>query len=173
MRFRTNNSRTVSSRTGQGTSVRGASVRRSERGIALLTVITCLVALMIVAVPFAISMRMGQERSMINNARKRGQATVNSILQFQKAFLLQTTERVETLNRSTDVKGKFSDPYMDNLSEIQPSRADLAMALGISEDELTDSYGLIVGFRVEDENGKINLNASNFFVPIAPHILSR
>ena len=49
--------------------------RKNEQGIALLTVITCLVALMIIAVPFAISMRMGQERSEVHNARRRAQAT--------------------------------------------------------------------------------------------------
>ncbi|MHC4938844.1 MAG: hypothetical protein ACYTHK_07745 [Planctomycetota bacterium] len=139
------------------------SNQRNERGIALLTVITALVALMVIAVPFAISMRMGQERSEVNNARRRAQAMVDSILNFQKAYLLQTTERVEIENRSNSVKGKFSDPYMDNNSEIQPRIDDMATSLGVSPDELEDPYGLIAGFQVEDENGKINLNGCSFF----------
>ena len=135
----------------------------SERGIALLTVITALVALMVIAVPFAISMRMGQERSAVNNARRRAQSTVDSIINFQKAFLLQTTERVETENRSAGVKGKYSDPYMDNVAEIQPTIGDMASSLGVPPEKLEDPYGLIAGFRVEDENGKINLNGATFF----------
>ncbi|MHC4849044.1 MAG: hypothetical protein ACYTEG_11400, partial [Planctomycetota bacterium] len=135
----------------------------NQRGIALLTVITALVALMVIAVPFAISMRMGQERSAVNNARRRAQSTVDSIINFQKAFLLQTTERVETENRSAGVKGKYSDPYMDNVAEIQPSIGDMAASLGVPPENLEDPYGLIAGFRVEDENGKINLNGATFF----------
>jgi len=135
-----------------------------ERGIALLTVITCLVALMVIAVPFAISMRMGQERSEVHNARQRARNTVDSILNFQKAFLVQTTENVEIKNRADAVKGMYSDPDMDNLVEIQPTLAHMASALGVAAGELEDPYGLIAGAHVEDENGKVNLNSNSLFM---------
>ena len=136
----------------------------NERGIALLTVITCLVALMVIAVPFAISMRMGQERSEVSNARQRARSTVDSLLNFQKAFLVQTTENVEIRNRADSVKGLYSDPDMDNLVEIQPTLSHMATALGVAASELEDPYGLIAGVQVEDENGKVNLNSNSLFM---------
>jgi len=135
-----------------------------ERGIALLTVITCLVALMIIAVPFAISMRMGLERSEVHNARLRARNTVDSILNFQKAYLVQTTENVEIRNRADEAKGAYSDPDMDNLVEIQPTLRHMATALGVPASDLEDPYGLIAGAHVEDENGKVNLNSNSVFM---------
>ena len=48
------------SNTRENRTMNRTNTRDHERGIALLTVITCLVALMVIAVPFAITMRMGQ-----------------------------------------------------------------------------------------------------------------
>ncbi|MHC4952725.1 MAG: hypothetical protein ACYTGZ_02450 [Planctomycetota bacterium] len=144
---------------------RAQKTNRQERGIALLTVITCLVALMVIAVPFAISMRMGQERSEVHNARLRARDTVDSILNFQKSFLVRTTESVEIENRTAELQDKtYADPDMDTLMEIQPTIAHMADALGVEASKLEDPYGLIAGAQVEDENGKVNLNSNSLFM---------
>ena len=137
--------------------------RKNEQGIAILTVITVLVALMVIAVPFAISMRLGYERSVQNNARVKAKRQVDSTMRFLEAVLVKTTERVESenrLNKSTDIN---NNPEKDTFAEFTPSKRDMADALGVSESELEDAYGTILGYSVEDENGKLNINTASFF----------
>jgi len=136
---------------------------RNERGVALLTVITALVALMVIAVPFAITMRMGYERSRAHNARTRAQHQVDSIMRFLEAYLVRTTERVELENRAADRKVANADPEVDTPAEFTPTLSEIALALGNTEAELQDAYGTIVGWEVDDENGKLNLNSASFF----------
>jgi hypothetical protein len=136
---------------------------KNDRGIALLTVITALVALMIIAVPFGIAMRMGYERSVHNNARTRAQVQVDSALRFLEAYLVRTTDHVESENRTAEAKGDNSDPDCDTQAEIQPTLDRMSAALGVPPEEVRDPYGTTVGFAVEDENGKINLNNASYF----------
>jgi hypothetical protein len=137
--------------------------KRNERGIALLTVITALMALMVIAVPFAIAMRMGRERSVATNAKARARHQVESVLRFLESYLVRSTERVEIENRANDVDSTNNDPESDTLAEIQPTMANMGSALGVTASELQDPYGTILGWEVEDENGKLNLNSASFF----------
>lgn len=136
---------------------------KQERGVALLTVITALVALMVIAVPFAITMRLGFERSEHNNARTHAQHQVDSTMRMLEAFLARTTERVEIANRANESSGVNSDPEVDTLDEIQPTLAQMATTLGAVPEKLRNAYGTILGWQVEDENGKINLNGASCF----------
>jgi len=137
---------------------------RNERGIALLTVITALVALMIIAVPFGIAMRMGYERSVANNARTRAQTQVDSAMEFLKAYMARSTEHVEEENRAAERKDcNNNDPDCDTLAELEPTLDQMASSLGIPVEQLRDPYGTILGFDVEDENGKININNGSYF----------
>jgi hypothetical protein len=137
---------------------------RNERGIAILTVITALVALMIIAVPFGIAMRMGYERSVASNARVKAQTQVDSALDFLEAYLGRTTDNVEEENRAADRRDcNNNDPDCDTLAEIQPTLEQMATELGVPVEQLRDPYGTILGFSVEDENGKINLNDASYF----------
>jgi hypothetical protein len=81
-----------------------------------MTVITALVALMVIAVPFVIHMRMGYERSRAHNARSLARNTVDSTLQFLEAYLMRTTDRVEMQNRANDAKGDNCDPTVDTIA---------------------------------------------------------
>nr|MCK6458633.1 hypothetical protein [Planctomycetota bacterium] len=136
----------------------------NARGIALLTVITALVALMIIAVPFGIAMRMGYERSLANNARAKAQTQVDSALDFLEAYAVRSTDHVEVENRAAERKdASNNDPDCDTLAEIQPTLDQMAAALGVPVEQLKDPYGTILGFGVEDENGKINLNNASYF----------
>ncbi len=137
--------------------------RNQEKGIALLTVITALVALMVIAVPFAITMRLSYERSVANRARLLAQRKTDSILRLLEGYLQRTTERVEIDNRERQIDADNTDPEVDTHSEIMPSELDVADALGVSPEELRNPYGTIVGWHVEDENGKININNASFF----------
>ena len=131
----------------------------NERGIALLTVITALVALMVIAVPFALQMRKGYERSQDENARKAVMMQVDSVMRFLEAYLVQTTERVEVANRRDERKVPNNDPEFDTMVEILPTRDQVALAIGEKPEALRNPYGTILGWDVEDENGKINLNS--------------
>ncbi|NJN14660.1 MAG: hypothetical protein HC813_03330, partial [Planctomycetes bacterium] len=136
---------------------------RQERGVALLTVITALVALIVIAVPFAITMRLGLERSAASNARVQSRRHVDSLLRFLEAFLVRTTERVEIQNRVAGVTEINNDPECDTVPEIQPTLQQISDALGTPPSELQNPYGTILGWQVEDENGKININGASFF----------
>jgi hypothetical protein len=140
------------------------NTRSSQRGIALLTVITALVALMIIAVPFAITMRMGYERSVHHNARSEAKNQVDSVLRFLEAYAVRTTERVELENRANDRKDlDNADPEMDTAEEFTPTLGDMSLALNVTQEEITDGYGTNLGWEIEDENGKLNLNTCSFF----------
>ena len=131
---------------------------KSEKGIALLTVIMALVALMIIAVPFALQMRKGYERSRDARAREKARMHVDTLLGFNKAFLAQTTERAEVANRDAGSQGVNSDPEVDTLAEITPDLQQFADLVGEDVARMRDPYGTILDWTVEDENGKFNIN---------------
>ncbi len=128
--------------------------RNNDRGIAILTVITVLVALMVIAVPFAISMRLGYERSEQNNARVKAKRQVDSTMRFLEAALVRTTERVESENRLNKSTAINNNPEKDTFAEFTPSMKDMADALGVDPSELENAYGTILGFRVYDRENK-------------------
>ena len=112
---------------------------KNERGIALLTVITALVALMVIAVPFALQMRKGYERSKDLNARKAVRMQADSVLRFLEAFLVQTTTRVEVANRRDQREVINNDPEHDSLEEITPTLAQMGLALDVAPEELRNA----------------------------------
>jgi hypothetical protein len=140
------------------------NTRANQRGIALLTVITALVALMIIAVPFAITMRMGYERSVHHNARSGAKHQVDSVLRFLEAYAVRTTERVELENQANDRKDlDNADPEVDTAAEFTPTIGDMSLALNVTQEEITDAYGTVLGWEVEDENSKLNISTCSFF----------
>ena len=86
---------------------------------------TVMVALLVIAVPFALQMRKGYERSKDATARDTAKMFVDSIMRFLEASLTGTTDRVESANRSAGRKVpndfaalKSDDEFLNNLSYI-------------------------------------------------------
>ena len=68
-----------------------------QSGVALLIVITILVTMVLVAVPFALSMRQGQERTQANVARSRARYEANLLADLVKLYLVRTHPYQEQL----------------------------------------------------------------------------
>ncbi|MFB3067266.1 MAG: hypothetical protein ACE10D_12225, partial [Planctomycetota bacterium] len=134
-----------------------------QKGVAILTVITALAALIVIAVPFLITMRVAYERSETNRARRAARNQADSIMSFLESYLVRTTERVERTLRESDANADNNDPECDAQTEIEPTVADVANALGVRPEDLEDPYGTIVGWQVRDENGKLNINDCSYF----------
>ena len=113
--------------------------------------------------PFALQMRRGFERSKDARAREAAQLQVDSVMRFLEAFLVQTTERVEVANRKDEKDVINNDPEYDLREEITPTMEQLAMALGETPENLRNPYGTIVGYDIEDESGKVNINSASPF----------
>ncbi|MFB3066384.1 MAG: hypothetical protein ACE10D_07695, partial [Planctomycetota bacterium] len=143
--------------------MRRTDAPRSERGVAILTVITALAALIVIAVPFLITMRVSYERSEQNRARQQAQNDADSLMRFLESYLVRTTDRVEIANREAQRTGNNSDPEQDSQAEIEPSLADAALALGVRAEDIQNPYGTILGWEVVDENAKFHLNGVSFF----------
>ncbi|MFQ5844934.1 MAG: hypothetical protein ACE5JG_08100, partial [Planctomycetota bacterium] len=136
---------------------------RNQQGVALITVITALVALMVIAVPFLIAMRLSFERSEANRARVRAMREADSLMRFLEVFLVRTTDRIEKQEREAQRGSINNDPERDTQTEIEPSLEQVATALGVRAEDVQDPYGTILGWRVDDENAKLNLNSASYF----------
>ena len=97
------------------------SIHAPQRGVALLIVVTILVTMVIVAVPFALSMRQGQQRTEAARARGRAVFEADILCEMTKLFLVRTTpsqedERYTRGDRSIDALSA-----VDSLDEITPT----------------------------------------------------
>src|SRR5437867_11342346 len=64
---------------------------RPDRGIALLSVVTVIVALIVIAIPFAISMRLGRDRTESSSYRARAAFEADLIVRAVESYLRGTT----------------------------------------------------------------------------------
>lgn len=120
--------------------------RMSERGIALIAVIAALSALLLIAVPFSMSMRDHRESATAFSARSKTRAGASSVLAYAKAQLARTHESIdETPEYDTP------DEFVIDFTGL-PFRVD-------------DPKGLLWSVDVEDEQGKIALDSAS------PHLL--
>ena len=118
------------------------SARRGERGLALVTVIVVLVALAIIATPFALSMRNLESASLLSFRREGSRAGTSLALAAAKRHLEETHPYLDVLS-----------PHADSLAELAPD--DLAERF---PDLLPrDPKGAIRSVRIEDESGKVDL----------------
>ncbi|MDF1702923.1 MAG: hypothetical protein P1V36_17380, partial [Planctomycetota bacterium] len=63
-----------------------------QRGVAMLIVITILVTMVLIALPFALSMNQGKERTKAVGARTRARFEAETLLELAKLHLIPTTE---------------------------------------------------------------------------------
>ena len=166
-------------------------VRSASAGIALLMVITVLVTLVIIAVPFAVSMRQGHERTTSELARSRAEFESSLLLESMKQALGRTTPKLEQERWDAGERDLASDPRVDTLEEITLgeafqkqleeswSQALSSDSVGTGDPRLTahlqalkarglgplnDDRGSIWTGVVEDANGKVNANGVSPFL---------
>lgn len=127
------------------TRVRRVDPRRDEQGLALVTVIIVLVALALVATPFALSMRHLESSALLGLRQEQAR---------QGALLAAAAARAE-LERSHPALD-LDSPHLDTLAELVPE--DLAERhpdlLG------RDPRGALRSVAVADESGKVHLGTA-------------
>lgn len=119
--------------------------RASERGIALIAVIAALSALLLIAVPFSMSMRDHRESATAFSARAKTRAGASSVLAYAKAQLARTHESID------------ETPEYDTPDELRIEFTGLPF-------RVDDPKGLLWSVDVEDEQGKIALDSASPFL---------
>lgn len=131
-------------------------ILRRDRGAALVVVLVVLMALVVIATPFAASMRL-QEHSARN---QQAQIEVENLGRSLR------NEAIRQLNNVTS-RAKDPTPLWDSRSEWASIVPDAA-AMGYTEaadpkgntiSSLTDPRGYVGSVEITDEQGKINLNS--------------
>lgn len=123
--------------------------RRRSEGVALITVLAVFAALLLVATPFALSMRSHYDTAVTRSESVRAVRDAESALAFAKASLLSTCGDLD------------KTPDYDTIDEIAVDLARLEGPLGSS---VRDPQGRLWSVRVEDEQGRINVNSASPFL---------
>lgn len=166
-------------------------IRSQEKGIALLLVITVLVTLVIVAVPFALSMRQGHERTTSELAKGRADFEASLLVEAMKHALGNTHPMMEEERWLAGERGLDADSRVDSLEEIALGddfrrRLEESWEQALSQDFsgasdsllaahlqalrarglglMNDDRGSIWTGVVEDANGKVNPNGASPFL---------
>jgi len=157
----------------------------AQRGVALLIVITILVTMVLVAVPFALSMRQGQERTRSIAARGRADFEASLLAEITKSFLSQGHPDQEQKRFDRGERGAGADPKVDTLDEMTPNESfrkkleeeildqwarDSTMAghaqylqsRGLGP--LNDDRGSIWTVQVQDAQALVNVNGASPFL---------
>ena len=157
----------------------------TRRGVAMLIVITILVTMVLVALPFALSMRQGQERTLAVGARDRARFEAETLADIAKLFLARSHPFQEQQRYDRGERGVDAQPTVDNLDEITPNDAfrkqieselvevwekDPAMAAraqylrsrGLGP--LNDDGGSIWTVLIQDAQALVNVNGASPFL---------
>ncbi len=119
--------------------------RRGQHGIALVTVIVVLVALAVIAAPFALSMRSLESASLLGFQRAAARADAALALAAARHHLQGTHPMLD------------GEPARDDLAELAPP--DLPSRY---PDMLPrDSHGTVSSVAIEDEQGKVDLTTAS------------
>ena len=119
--------------------------RQSSRGIALIAVIAAISALLLIAIPFSLSMRDHRQSATTFAAGTHARLGVDAVLAKAKADLLRTHESLD------------ETPDFDTLAELEVSLEGLPFPV-------SDPRGRMWSVSVEDEQGKIQLDAASPFL---------
>ncbi len=124
---------------------RNRPIARQERGIALIAVIAALSALLLIAVPFSLSMRDHQQSATSFAARTKARMGAEAALAHVKSRLHRTHVSID------------ETPDFDTRDEFTADLSEIPFESG-------DPRGLMLAATVEDEQGKINLNTASPFL---------
>ncbi len=162
-----------------------AALRTSSRGVALLMVITALVTLLIVAVPFAISMRKGHERTTSEMARGRALFEAELLVEAMKHAMSSTHPAQEQVRWDQGERDIASDPWVDGTDEVALGddfrrQIESLWSAAIDKDAvlagrlqglksrglgpMNDDQGSIWTGVVDDANGRVNVNGCSPFL---------
>jgi len=120
-----------------------------ERGVALVTVLAVFAALLLIATPFALSMRAHYDTSVNRAESSRAVRDAESAIEYAKASLMRTCGELD------------ATPDHDTLDELVVDLSRLAGPLGGS---VRDPRARLWSVRVEDEQGRINVNSASPFL---------
>ena len=157
-----------------------------NRGVAMLIVITILVTMVLIALPFALSMNQGKERTKAVGARTRARFEAETLLELAKLHLTGTTEWQEQQRWDRGERTVDAMPHVDSISEIAPTDrfrkviedkiVDLWIAEGGTMAErakylrgrglgpMNDDRGSIWTVLIEDAQARINVNGGQVFL---------
>jgi len=133
-----------------------ATVR--ETGNALVLVIVAIAALVAIAAPFALSMRLQERSARGFAARVKAEeaARAGRELAIQRLIAGTPTEERRAAEAAGNVASAGED--MDTLDELAVTATAVP---GATELRLGDPKGVVVGVEVTDEQGKANLNSAS------------
>ena len=171
-----------------GTTHRSSTCLRhgaSERGIALLLVVTILVTMVLVALPFAVSMRQGEERTQALGAQQRAEDEARLLAEHLGLWLQRTLPSEEQARQDAGERSVDADPTVDTLEEITPDDrfhskvADMVLKGWVGDRELamraaalksrgldpiTDDRGSIWSAEVQDAQARVNVEGASPFL---------
>lgn len=136
--------------------------RSRRRGFAILMVVLVLVALAIIAAPFAISMRQEEHASLNFAARVRARLAAQGALNWAIAQLENSHEHFEQVAADKTLTPAppptvYNSPQVDAHGEF---RVDLTDNL-LADMETAKADGTMWGVSVTDEQGKVNIKSAS------------
>ncbi len=127
------------------------NARRS--GLALILVLTVIMALAVIATPFVLSMIMHEKTAVAELARRQAGYGAEGVRNFAVSQLFRGAEHFERLDLE---QGKDGTPYMDDPPEFQVEIRDARL----KDLKIRDPKGSLWGVSAHDEQGKINVTSA-------------
>jgi hypothetical protein len=130
--------------------------RKEETGMALLAVVAVLIALVLIATPFALQMQSAAERSRTLLYTEQADQEAANLFALANLYLLNGVDEVERRNASQEAKTIFATPDYDVAEEFQ-----IPLEV-INEFNNNSAVGRIWDVRIEDEQAKLNVNSAPY-----------
>ncbi len=140
-----------------GTHARLKRFMGTRRGMAVVMVVLVLTGLMVIAAPFLASMRMSQKQTMNYAWKTRARFIAEGALRHAVARLMDTHEDTERLADEGVITGTPASIDYDDIDELTVDFDGAGSASGV---DMADPRGGMGDVRIEDENGKVNINSA-------------
>ena len=125
-----------------------------QKGVALMLVIVVLMALVVIATPFAVSMQLQEKTSRSFVQETRARLLANGVRNYAVAQLMRTHESCE---KTGEYGAPFNTPDWDTLDEFKVT-LDLAQIENRPELSFLDPQGMMWSVAVADEQSRVNVN---------------
>lgn len=129
-----------------------STMNRRRRGMALVLVMTVILALSVIATPFVLSMILQERGARTARCEAQARYGVDGAKNFAHWALMNGVESLERRSPS----GPFRSYYYDTLDELQLTTA----AAVLPSESVLNPRGSIWGVTVQDEQGKLNLRTA-------------